>query len=178
MADTFAENIPSPVSPQALYPVVAGFLETVLNRLLYSENVLKPARARLTGKTLTLRLTEPDMQFTLIFSEKQLDVISRWEDPADCVLQTRFLTLLKLKDKQQLLALIRQGDVIIDGDMQVIQHFSALLDMAESESGTLSGTVYRRYCRTDTDSDCRKRRAVYPSGGMPSAGISDRRAHP
>lgn len=81
MADTFAENIPSPVSPQALYPVVAGFLETVLNRLLYSENVLKPARARLTGKTLTLRLTEPDMQFTLIFSEKQLDVISRWEDP-------------------------------------------------------------------------------------------------
>lgn len=131
MTDPFAENAPSSVSPHALYPVIAGFLETVLNQLLYREAVLKQARVRLTGKTLALCLAEPEMQFTLIFSEKQLDVISRWEDSADCVLQTRFMTLLKLRDKQQLSALIRSGDITIDGDMQVIQHFSALLDMAE-----------------------------------------------
>ncbi|MBI6549811.1 ubiquinone biosynthesis protein UbiJ [Xenorhabdus lircayensis] len=116
---------------KVLFPVLVAFLETTLNHLLYRETVLKPARLRLAGKTLSIELKEIETPLVLIFSEKQVDVLSQWLEPADCSMKTTLPALFKLRDRQCLSALINSGEIVIEGDMQVIQQWSALLDMSE-----------------------------------------------
>ena len=114
-----------------LMPLITAGLETALNRILYRDRGLKPARQRLNGKVLTLRLTEFSYPLVLVFSEQQLDVLSDWQDSSDCTVITSLKTLTKLRDRQQLTPLIRSGDLQVEGDLQVVQQFSALMDLAE-----------------------------------------------
>ncbi|MCG3462133.1 SCP2 domain-containing protein [Xenorhabdus bovienii] len=114
-----------------LFPVLTAFLETTLNHLLYRETVLKSARMRLAGKVLSIELKEIKTPLVLIFSEKQVDVLSQWSESADCSMKTTFTALLKLRDRQCLSSLINSGEIVIEGDMQVMQQWSALLDMSE-----------------------------------------------
>ncbi|AOM42963.1 hypothetical protein A9255_19065 [Xenorhabdus hominickii] len=116
---------------KVLFPVITAFLETTLNHLLYREAMLKPARLRLAGKILSIKLKEIETPLVLIFSEKQVDVLSQWSEPADCSMKTTIPALLKLRDRQCLSTLINSGEIVIEGDMQVIQQWSALLDMLE-----------------------------------------------
>lgn len=114
-----------------LMPVLTAVMERSLNHLLYREPVLRPARMRLVGKVLSIELQEMDTPLTLVFSEKQVDVLSQWADAADCTVKTNFTALLKLRDRQQISRLLNSGEMVIEGDMQVIQQWSALLDMVE-----------------------------------------------
>ncbi|CAM3756381.1 ubiquinone biosynthesis accessory factor UbiJ [Xenorhabdus thuongxuanensis] len=116
---------------KVLFPVLTAFLETTLNHLLYREAVLKPVRLRLAGKILSIKLKEIETPLILIFSEKRVDVLSQWSEPVDCSMKATFPALLKLQDRQCLSSLINSGEIIIEGDMQVIQQWSALLDMSE-----------------------------------------------
>ncbi|OON38580.1 hypothetical protein BTJ39_18195 [Izhakiella australiensis] len=114
-----------------IMPLLTAGLETVLNSVLYRDRGLKAARQRLAGRSLSLELQGFSHPLILLFSEQQVDVISAWEDQADCRVRTRISTLSKLRDRQQLSALIRSGELEVDGDLQVIQQFSALIDLAE-----------------------------------------------
>lgn len=113
-----------------LYSLMTAFMETSLNHMLFKEAVLKPARVRLAGKVMSIDLKELNKTLTLIFTDNHVDVLSQWHEPADCTIKTSLFTLIKLKDKQQLSQLINSGDIVIEGDMQVVQHWSSLLDMA------------------------------------------------
>lgn len=114
-----------------LTPLITAGLETALNRVLYRDRGLKAARQRLAGKVLTLRLSEFSNPLVLVFSEQQLDVLGDWQDVSDCTVITQLKTLPKLRDRQQLTSLIRSGALEVEGDLQVVQQFSALMDLAE-----------------------------------------------
>nr|WP_113867939.1 SCP2 domain-containing protein [Brenneria salicis]NMN90104.1 ubiquinone biosynthesis protein UbiJ [Brenneria salicis ATCC 15712 = DSM 30166]RBP60477.1 ubiquinone biosynthesis protein UbiJ [Brenneria salicis ATCC 15712 = DSM 30166]RLM30112.1 hypothetical protein BHG07_12525 [Brenneria salicis ATCC 15712 = DSM 30166] len=111
--------------------VLTASLETALNQLLFRDRSMKAARQRLQGKNLQIELAELDAPLVLIFNEQHLDVISQWGEPADCQLKTRLSVLMKLRDRQHLSALMRSGDLVIEGDIQVAQQFIGLLDLAE-----------------------------------------------
>ncbi|WP_265497434.1 ubiquinone biosynthesis accessory factor UbiJ [Providencia rustigianii] len=113
-----------------LYSLVTAMMETSLNHMLFKEKVLQPARMRLAGKVMAIELKELNKTLTLIFAENHVDVLSEWQEPADCTIKTSLFTLIKLKDKQQLSQLISRGDIVIEGDMQIVQHWSSLLDLA------------------------------------------------
>ena len=114
-----------------LTPLITAGLETALNRMLYRDRGLKAARQRLVGQVLTLRLEELSHPLVLVFSEQQLDVLSDWQDSSDRTVITQLKTLPKLRDRQQLTSLIRSGELQVEGDLQVVQRFSALIDLAE-----------------------------------------------
>ncbi|WP_158781993.1 SCP2 domain-containing protein [Pantoea sp. BAV 3049] len=114
-----------------LTPLLTAGLETALNQVLYRDRGLKAARQRLNGKSLAIELAELKQPITFIFSEKQVDVIGDWNDTPDCLVKTRLATLRKLRDRQQLTSLIRSGELEVTGDLQVVQQFSALIDLAE-----------------------------------------------
>jgi len=114
-----------------LTPLLTASLETALNQILYRDRGLKTARQRLNGKSLSIVLAELKQHITFVFSERQVDVLGEWADEADCTVTTRLTTLPKLRDRQQLTSLIRSGELDVAGDLQVVQHFSALLDLAE-----------------------------------------------
>lgn len=114
-----------------LTPLLTAGLETALNRILYRDRGLKAARQRLNGRVLQLRLAELAQPITLVFSELQVDVLGDWQDRCDCTVKTRLSLLPKLRDRQQLTGMIRSGELEVEGDLQVVQQFSALVDMAE-----------------------------------------------
>jgi len=111
--------------------LVTAALETGLNRWLYQDAFMKPARQRLKGKVLRVELAELDSPVILAFGEAQVDVLAAWDSPADCTLKTRAAALPALRQRRQLAALLKQGDLEVEGDLQVLQQFAALLDMAE-----------------------------------------------
>ncbi|WP_413731671.1 ubiquinone biosynthesis protein UbiJ [Sodalis sp. RH20] len=117
--------------------LVTATLETALKRLLYKDGFLKPARQRLKGKVLRFELAELDSPVILVFGESQVDVLAAWDGPADCTVRTHFSALPALRRRQQLPLLIKQGSLDVDGDLQVVQQFVALLDMAEVDPAEL-----------------------------------------
>ncbi|EOC1289508.1 SCP2 domain-containing protein [Cronobacter muytjensii] len=118
-------------------PLMMAGIEGALNTFLYSESALKAPRQRLQGKVLRVTLEELSTPLVLVFSEQQLDVLSKWEGEADCTVITRLAVLPKLQDRQQLTALIRSGELEVQGDLQVVQNFVALMDMAEFDPAGL-----------------------------------------
>ncbi|WP_337263181.1 MULTISPECIES: ubiquinone biosynthesis protein UbiJ [unclassified Serratia (in: enterobacteria)] len=114
-----------------LTPLLTGVVETSLNSLLFRDRSMKAARQRLVGKVLRIELQELSAPLVLVFSEQRVDVLGQSEDNADCTVQTRTSVLLKLRDRQQLAPLMRSGELIVEGDIQVVQQWVALLDLAE-----------------------------------------------
>lgn len=118
-------------------PLVTAAIEVALNRFLWRENALKPARQRLHGKVLRVALNEFSSPLVLVFGSQQVDVLSAWEGEADCTVTTRASVLPRLRDRQQLTSLIRSGSLEVQGDIQVVQNFVALADLAEFDLAEL-----------------------------------------
>ncbi len=118
-------------------PLVTAGIETVLNTFLWRDKALKPARQRLSGKVLRVELQELATPVVLAFSERQIDVLGAWEGEADCTVITRLSVLPQLRNRQQLTALIRSGDLQVQGDLQVVQNMVTLCDLAEFDPAEL-----------------------------------------
>ncbi|MCS2147001.1 ubiquinone biosynthesis protein UbiJ [Scandinavium manionii] len=118
-------------------PLVTAGIESALNTFLWRERALKPARQRLLGKVLRVELKEFTSPLVLAFSEQQIDVLGAWEGEADCTVSTRLGVLPQLRNRQQLTTLIRSGDLEVQGDLQVVQNFVALADLAEFDPAEL-----------------------------------------
>lgn len=120
-----------------LTPLLTAAIETALNQLLFKDRSMKAARLRLAGKVLRIELQELSSPLTLIFSEQKIDVVGQWDGSADCTVIARLATLRKLRDRQQLAPLIRSGELTVEGDIQAVQQFAALMDMSEWEPAEL-----------------------------------------
>lgn len=118
-------------------PLVTAGMESLLNSFLYRSPALKTARARLLGKVLRVELKGFSTSLILLFSERQVDVLGEWAGEADCTVITHASVLPKLRDRQQLTALIRSGELEVQGDIQVVQNFVALADTAEFDPAEL-----------------------------------------
>ncbi|MBJ9214648.1 ubiquinone biosynthesis protein UbiJ [Citrobacter freundii] len=120
-----------------LKPLVTAGVENLLNTFLYRSPALKSARTRLQGKVLRVDLKGFSTPLVLVFSERQVDVLGAWEGEADCTVITYASVLPKLRDRQQLTTLIRSGELEVQGDIQVVQNFVALADLAELDPAEL-----------------------------------------
>jgi len=118
-------------------PLITAGIEGVMNTFLYQDRALKSARLRLQGKVLRIALREFSTPLVLIFGEKQVDVLGRWEGETDCSVTTRLSVLPELRNRQQLTALIRRGDLEVEGDIQVVQNLVSLMDLVEFDPAEL-----------------------------------------
>lgn len=118
-------------------PLITAGIEGALNAFLYQDRALKSARQRLQGKVLRIALREFSTPLVFIFSEQQVDVLGQWEGETDCSVTTRLSVLPELRNRQQLTALIRRGDLEVEGDIQVVQNLISLLDLAEFDPAEL-----------------------------------------
>lgn len=119
--------------PMLLTPLLTAAIETSLNYLLFRDRSLKSARTRLAGKVLRVELQELSSPLTFIFSEQKIDVLGQWDGDADCTVTSKLSVLQKLRDRQQLSPLMRSGELIVEGDISVVQQLVALVDLTEWE---------------------------------------------
>ncbi|MDO4698804.1 MAG: SCP2 sterol-binding domain-containing protein [Pasteurellaceae bacterium] len=110
-----------------------GGIETLFNGLLIRSPHLSPILRKMAGKILHIQLKNPDLAFFILFSENRTDWLSTYEGNADCSVSLEATTLPKLADKSQLSQLINQQKLVLNGDLQVLQQFSDLLDQLEKD---------------------------------------------
>ncbi|WP_325891210.1 ubiquinone biosynthesis accessory factor UbiJ [Grimontia sp. NTOU-MAR1] len=108
-------------------PLVTAVVETSLNTLLKQDVESQRRLARLKGKVLRVRLTDINKQLVFVFSQ-QIDVLADFEGEADCDLALAISVVPHLKDKANLTKLIKEDKLHLDGDIDVAQHFSSLLN--------------------------------------------------
>ncbi|MBV7300441.1 ubiquinone biosynthesis accessory factor UbiJ [Enterovibrio paralichthyis] len=110
-----------------LDPLVTAVVETSLNTLLKQDSESQRRLARLKGKVLRVRLTDINKQLVFVFSQ-QIDVLAAFEGDADCELALAISVAPQLKDKANLTSLIKQDKLHLEGDIDVAQQFSNLLN--------------------------------------------------
>ncbi len=110
-----------------LDPLVTAVVETSLNTLIRQDSESQRRLARLKGNVLRVKLTDINKQLVFVFSQ-QVDVLAAFEGDADCELALAVSVLPQLKDKANLTRLIKQDKLHLDGDIDIAQHFSSLLN--------------------------------------------------
>ncbi|MBT0727591.1 ubiquinone biosynthesis protein UbiJ [Rosenbergiella australiborealis] len=112
-------------------PMITALLEQGLNRTLWQDRGGKSTRQRLKGKILTINIRELGQPLVLYFSDHQIDVLSTITSESDCTVTLSMSVLPQLQDRQNLTKLIKSGQLDVEGDLHVLQSFSALIDLAE-----------------------------------------------
>ncbi|OEE71207.1 hypothetical protein A1OO_00400 [Enterovibrio norvegicus FF-33] len=110
-----------------LDPLVTAVVETSLNSLVRQDAESQRRLARLKGKVLRVTLTDINKKLVFVFSQ-QIDVLADFDGDADCDLALAISVAPQLKDKANLTALIKQDKLHLDGDIDVAQQFSNLLN--------------------------------------------------
>ncbi|AMG30667.1 SCP2 domain-containing protein [Grimontia hollisae] len=110
-----------------LDPFVTAVVETSLNTVLKQDAESQKRLARLKGNVLRVRLTDINKQLVFVFSQ-QIDVLADFEGEADCDLALAISVAPLLKDKANLTRLIKQDKLHLEGDIDVAQQFSSLLN--------------------------------------------------
>ncbi|HHW7507531.1 TPA: ubiquinone biosynthesis accessory factor UbiJ [Mannheimia haemolytica] len=129
-----------------------GLIETAFNALLKRSPHIEPNLRKLSGKVLKIALTSPKIDFFVLFGENRTDWLGNYEGEADCAVQLAFEILPKLADKQKLTELINDKSLVLTGDIQVLQHFTALLEQLEKDPAELlSPFVGDVVAQTSTD---------------------------
>ncbi|MBD1577274.1 SCP2 domain-containing protein [Vibrio sp. S11_S32] len=107
-------------------PLVTGVIETALNRLIQDDVQFVQQVARLKGKVIHIHLQDLDRNLIFVFSH-QVDILSQYEGQPDCYLSLKLSTLPKLKDQSRITQLIKQDQLVLEGDIQLAQKFSQLI---------------------------------------------------
>lgn len=101
-------------------------IEFVLNQLIQDDPALVRQLARLKGKVIQLHLNELSITLTFVFSQ-QIDILADYEGDTDCYLSLSLAVLPQLKQQTNITALIKQDQLVVEGDMQLAQQFAQLL---------------------------------------------------
>lgn len=127
----------SPMQPLLLSQFGVGVVESLFNRLIARSEQCLPILRKLADKTLHISLKQPDLSFFIVFSQTRTDWLSDYEGETDCAVQLDAFALPKLADKSKLSGLINDKTLILQGDLAVIQQFSALLDELDKNPAEL-----------------------------------------
>lgn len=77
--------------------------------------------SRLSGIRVQFKLSELAIPLTLQIQEQAFVVVASGDHPFDCRITARLSALLKLRDPNQLIPLIRAGQLDIEGDLTLLQ---------------------------------------------------------
>ncbi|MBR0573107.1 MULTISPECIES: ubiquinone biosynthesis accessory factor UbiJ [Pasteurellaceae] len=120
-----------------LSQVTIGTLEMGFNYLINRSPHCLPTLKKLKDSTLHIKLLQPEFECIINFSETQTDWLSHYEGNPSCCLSLQSSVLPKLADKTKLTELINNKTLLLEGDIQVLQHFVQLLDELEKNPAEL-----------------------------------------
>ncbi|KMT66071.1 SCP2 domain-containing protein [Catenovulum maritimum] len=105
--------------------VISGLIEHSVNYWLKTSGHNLSVPANLVGKVVAIELT--DLSLVLVMQITEAGLVNVWsplEGEVDCKIQTTLSGLQKLQQPEQITALIKSGEVDIEGDVQLAQKFS------------------------------------------------------
>lgn len=105
--------------------LISGLIEHSVNYWLKTSLHNQTVPKKLIGKIVAIELT--DLSLVLVMQINEQGLINVWSPltgDADCAISTTLTGLQKLQQPEQITALIKAGEVDINGDVQLAQQFS------------------------------------------------------
>ncbi len=112
--------------------LICATLEKVLHKVVAMDPASPLLLQKVQGKQLALQLQELPWRFVLSATSETL-LLNQHNEKVDCVIATDLATLQKLNDPSQLTRFIKQDKLQIEGDLQVAQQFSSLLQQLDPD---------------------------------------------
>lgn len=113
-------------------PLITAAIETTLNVLLKDNPDLQRRLLRLKGQVIQIHLKELNQTLTFVFSQ-QIDVLAAYEGQPDCYLSLNLSVLPQLREQANITRLIKQDQLVLDGDIQLAQKFAQLMTDAKPD---------------------------------------------
>jgi len=107
--------------------LVGATIETTLNKLLVLSSNSDSALDALSGKTVHIKLNEYKEPLYFYIANRRIEVFGQYEGNISVSLTLGLDTLIALKNKHSISDLIKSDQLIIDGDIKVLQQFSDLI---------------------------------------------------
>lgn len=101
--------------------LVAAAVERLLNALLTANPKARAQLSRLSGIKVQFKLSELATPLTLQSQDQAFAIVAGGDHPVDCRITARLSALLKLRDPNQLIPLLRTGQLDIEGDLAALQ---------------------------------------------------------
>lgn len=112
-------------------------LETLFNYLLKRTKYSNTYLRKLNGKVLKTTIQPFDLPIYFVFSSQRVDLLNQYDGEADCIIDIKAKLLLEIPTKQQLSTYINDRSVQLQGDLQVLQDFTAFLEFLEKDPAEL-----------------------------------------
>lgn len=126
------------LAQQLMLPqIVNGALETLLNKLLNDTPHSRVYLKKLEDKVLCFRLQQPVLNFYFLFSAQHIDILTEYDGEVDCSVDISKKILQQLPLQTSLSDLINNKSLVINGDMKVLQNFSAMWEFLDKSPNTL-----------------------------------------
>lgn len=113
-------------------PLITAAIETTLNVLFKDNPDLQRRLLRLKGQVIQIHLKELNQTLTFVFSQ-QIDVLADYEGQPDCYLSLNLSVLPQLREQANITRLIKQDQLVLDGDIQLAQKFAQLITDAKPD---------------------------------------------
>jgi len=110
-----------------LSSLIGATVETTLNKLLALSSNSDTALDALSSKTVHIKLNEYKEPLYFYIANRRIEVFGQYEGDISVSLTLGFDTLIALKNKKSISELIKNDQLIIDGDIKVLQQFSDLI---------------------------------------------------
>ncbi|MBS9782955.1 MAG: SCP2 sterol-binding domain-containing protein [Pasteurella sp.] len=120
-----------------LSQMATSAIETAFNHLIKRSPHCLSTLKKLQDNTLHIKLLQPEFDWVINFSDTQTDWLSHYEGNPNCRVTLQSSALPKLIDKSKLTELINNQTLLLEGDIQVLQHFVQLLDELEKDPAEL-----------------------------------------
>lgn len=110
-----------------LSSLICAGIETALNKLLTLDATSDARMASLKGKTVGVEIAELHQPLFFNFNDQNIEVLGQYEGDVAVQIALNFSTLMILKNDGDISALIKSDQLVINGDIKVLQSFADLL---------------------------------------------------
>lgn len=107
--------------------LICAGIETALNKLLTLDATSDQRMASLKGKTVGVEITELHQPLFFNFNDQQIEVLGQYEGDIAVQMKLDLSALMILKNNGDIGALIKSDQLVINGDMKILQSFADLL---------------------------------------------------
>jgi ubiquinone biosynthesis protein UbiJ len=112
---------------QALKPLMLHLFEQALNRLLQLDPAIEHLLAPMAGKVIALHITSLNQTLYFCPGTEQLQLLDSYPHPADATISGSLMALGLMGLSATPMRRLFSGEVRIEGDSQLAQHFQRLL---------------------------------------------------
>lgn len=110
-----------------LSSLICASIDTSMNQLLALDSRSEQRKAALIGRTIRLEINELKQPLFFHFTKGNVEVLGQYEGEVSAQLTLNFNALLALKNNGNLSDLIKDEQLVIEGDIKTLQAFADLL---------------------------------------------------